>query len=65
MKRRVEAYQGEREQWYGAWFTPLLGTLQLSLLSWESVIDAIAEHDPSAGEAIGAFYERCLAFNGR
>jgi hypothetical protein len=63
VRARAQAYQGDKDQWYSAWFQPALERTQVGALAWEDVIATIAEHDQTAGAEIGAFYDKCLRFN--
>lgn len=63
VRRRVEAYEGEKDDWYADWFQPTFRQMQIGTLSWEAVVATIGEHDPGAARAIGAFYQRCLELN--
>jgi hypothetical protein len=62
-RKRVEPYNGERDAWLLDWFEPTLDRLEIRCLAWEEVIETIAFHDPVMGQAIDAFYGRCLNFN--
>ena len=53
---RVEAYQGERDEWFDRWFVPTLDAIDLGVLSWEELIGGL---DPS----YRAFYDGCLLHN--
>ena len=61
--QRAEAYQGERDAWFAGWFEPTLDHIEVRCLAWEEVIETIAFHDPAMGQAIDAFYGKCLHFN--
>jgi hypothetical protein len=63
VRRRVEDYAGERDDWYHHWFLPTLRRIDVRSLSWEDVAEAIAFHDPRAGHLIDSFYGQCLRFN--
>ena len=60
VKRRVDAYEGSRAAWHNHWFLPLLEGVEIQQISWESALDHIQCHDPTAAEEIGAFYKECL-----
>jgi hypothetical protein len=62
-RRRVESYGGERDAWRVDWFEPTLERVDVRCLAWEDVIETIAFHDPATGQAIDAFYGKCLHFN--
>lgn len=61
---RVSAYNDAGlDAWLANWFLPMLERMTLAALSWESVVAAIAQKEPQAGQAIAQFYQRYLAFN--
>jgi hypothetical protein len=62
-RSRVQPYNGERDAWLVDWFEPTLDRLEIRCLAWEEVIETIAFHDPVMGQAIDAFYGKCLHFN--
>ena len=53
---RIEAYQGERDEWFDRWFVPTLGAIDLGVLSWEELLEGL---DPS----YRAFYDQCVRYN--
>jgi hypothetical protein len=63
VRRRVEDYAGERDDWFREWLEPAVRRIDLRCLSWEETIEAIAFHDPESGQFIDAFYGKCLRFN--
>ncbi|WP_435015920.1 hypothetical protein TA3x_003477 [Tundrisphaera sp. TA3] len=63
VRRRVDAYAGDRDAWYRDWFEPTLIRADLRCLAWEDVVETIAFHDPVAGQFIDSFYGKCLRFN--
>lgn len=63
VRRRAEEYAGARDAWLEEWFEPTAEHLTLRCLSWESLAELIAVHDPAAGQAIDAFYGNCLRLN--
>ena len=63
VRRRVEDYAGERDNWFRDWFEPTWRRLEVRSLSWEDVIDAIAFHSLEDGHVIDSFYGQCLRFN--
>jgi hypothetical protein len=64
VKQRVEAYDGERDEWFESAFRPLMGVIQIGEISWESIIEDVQMVDSSFGADLGEFYEDCLRFNG-
>lgn len=63
VRLRIESYAGERDAWLLRWFEPTLRHLDVRCLAWEDILDVIAFHDPTAGQALDSFYGRCLAHN--
>lgn len=61
-RARVAPYQGERDAWLADWFEPTVDRVEVRCLAWEEVIETIAFHDPATGQAIDAFYGKCLHF---
>ena len=55
---RAASYSGERDEWLHEWFEPVLESLHIELLSWESLL-------VGAPEALTEFYARCLTYNER
>jgi len=58
---RVAQYGGQWDKWVTASFIPLLQRIDLSLLSWESIL-ALLPHDEEAA-GIREFYSLCQQFN--
>jgi len=59
---RVAQYEdADMDAWYRTVFEPVLGAINLQLMSWESVLDQL----PSGPEvtALREFYSQCLRFN--
>ncbi|CAB5161479.1 hypothetical protein D3OALGA1CA_5082 [Olavius algarvensis associated proteobacterium Delta 3] len=63
VKRRVAAYEGEKEAWFSDWFLPLLKAIAMKILSWESALEEIVKQRPEDGKNLMAFYRRCLVYN--
>ncbi len=55
---RVASYSGGRDEWLHEWFEPVLESLRVELLSWESLL-------VGAPEALTEFYALCLKHNER
>ena len=64
VKQRVEAYEGERDDWFEEAFRPLMDVIQIGEISWESLIEDVQEADLGFGAELGELYEDCLRFNG-
>jgi hypothetical protein len=59
VKRRISAYDGERNDW----FIPTLDVIDIRTISWERVLDNISERDPQIGDLLNEYYSKCLTFN--
>ena len=53
---RVDAYGGDRNEWFDRWFIPTLDAIGVGVLSWEELLEGL---DPS----YLAFYAQCLLHN--
>jgi predicted RNase H-like nuclease len=63
VKRRVEAYEGEKGKWFQRWFLPALDRLDIRCISWEEVLDYIKHKDPDTFNEFLDFYNKCLEYN--
>jgi len=63
VRRRVEDYAGERDDWFHDWFEPTWRRAEVRCLSWEEIIEVIAFHRPEEGQIIDSFYGRSLHYN--
>lgn len=61
VRERIGAYDGAHDRWFEHTFKPVLSRIRLSLLSWESVLEALP--DTSETRLIADFYRECLRFN--
>ncbi len=61
VKARVAQYDGTHDAWFKDSFLPTLEAIVVDLLSWESIIGHIDEHDANSG--LPEFYHDCLRFN--
>ena len=59
------AHSGKKDQWLDKDFLPFLNRVDLGCKSWEEIIDAVSENDPTSGGEIGQFYEACLKWSAR
>lgn len=64
VKRRVEEYDGEKDTWHMDWFEPLIETIDIQAISWESIISFIKANDVEFAPELEIFYQNCLRFNG-
>jgi hypothetical protein len=62
--RRAAAYDGALDGWYETWFRPTLAQMDIRCVSWEEVIEDVAAENAATGQALAAFYARCLAYGG-
>lgn len=58
---RVAQYGGTRDGWFHEAFEPLLESVDLGVLSWESILEHIAAAEPR--NTLPEFYALCLRFN--
>ncbi len=63
VQHRLEGYAGTLDPWFESWFDPTLKRLDLSLVSWEDLIEDIAMDDMASGQVIDSFYGQCLSFS--
>jgi hypothetical protein len=52
----------EKRAWFETWFVPTVEHVQISVISWERVIDLISARDPEAGGQFADFYAECLKY---
>jgi len=63
VERRVQAYEGEKDQWFKDWFLPALDHMDVRCLSWESILDYIGSVNAEFSIGLLTFYQKCLTFN--
>lgn len=63
VRRRVAAYEGERDDWLSEWFVPMLDNTQIQTVSWEQVAERMKSEDIETAKVINGFYQRCLQYN--
>jgi len=63
VEKRVQAYEGEKNQWFEEWFLPVLDHMEIQSLSWESILEYISTVDPEYTTSLQDFYKKCLSFN--
>jgi hypothetical protein len=63
VRRRIEDYAGQRDDWFREAFVPACRRVEVRSLAWEEIIEMIAFHRPEDGQIIDSFYGRCLHFN--
>ncbi len=63
VERRVQVYEGKKDQWFEDWFLPVLDHMDIGCLSWESILEYIGSSDIASTSDLQVFYRKCLAFN--
>ena len=66
VQQRIAQYddgKGARREWFDNTFRPLVSRIDLACWSWENALKAIIEANPSEGNTIREFYDRCLIYN--
>ena len=66
---RIRAYEPEYittrlQPWFDRWFSPLLETMEVGCISWESILEVVGAQDAELGAGLNEFYARCLRYNG-
>jgi hypothetical protein len=62
VKKRVDAYVGELDDWYFNHFEPTINCITVKSLSWESALRWISKYKPELDDELHSFYELCLKF---
>jgi hypothetical protein len=62
VKKRVNAYGGQLDDWYENAFKPTFDHIKVKSLSWESTLDWICDHNPGINKDLRSFYNLCLEF---
>jgi len=65
VRKRVEQYGGEKNQWLDEWFLPTLERIEIACLTWEGIIAHIKGEDSNFGGEIADYYQSCLEHNRR
>lgn len=63
VRRRVEEYGGERDEWFERWFLPTLEQVEVGVVSWEAILSEVVSKDDEFGGQLHDFYQSCLRFN--
>lgn len=58
---RAAQYQGQWDTWFSGTFEPVIERIDLSILSWESILGVLPNDEEAAG--IREFYSLCQRFN--
>ena len=56
IQNRVASYQGIRDEWFDQWFSPMLDTIALDVLSWEELLKQL-------DRSYQVFYDQCFLHN--
>lgn len=62
VRKRVDAYDGQLDDWYKVHFEPIIETIKIKTLSWESSLDWISDHRPDITEKLKVYYGLCLKY---
>lgn len=62
VRARVARYNRARDGWYDEHFVPLLEHIEIDILTWEGILDAIRGVDRGYGKELLAFYNQCLTY---
>jgi len=65
---RIAEYAGrekydELTSWFERWFLPLLNNIKIKAISWEALLEPIAQMDEESYREISSFYEKCKEYN--
>jgi hypothetical protein len=63
VKARCASYGTAKQRWFEESFLPLLSRVEPQVLSWEEIIQHVAEADTGAAQDLSEFFDRCLQFN--
>ena len=63
VKKRVDAYDGELNDWYFDHFIPTLEKINIKSLSWETTLKWIGHFRPEIADQLVAFYDLCIKYN--
>jgi hypothetical protein len=64
VKQRVDEYVGAKDSWFNDWFLPTLKIISIDALTWEAIIDPIANFDTESHSELNTFLQQCLRYNG-
>jgi hypothetical protein len=62
VQRRVQGYEGDKDDWYREWFQPTFKRMTIDIISWEDVIEHIDLYEPEVAD-LKSFYKHCLDYN--
>lgn len=64
VKRRVQAYKGEKDSWFQDAFLPTLQHISVTVIAWEEIVQALVGNVDDYFE-IQVFLTKCLEYNRR
>jgi len=59
VKKRVDAYKGDKDEWFNIAFVPAIKHFKIDCISWEDTIDSIRLDNQTPSE-LKRFYHQCL-----
>lgn len=62
VRKRVDAYGGELDDWYKEHFEPTLNCINIKSLSWESALGWISIYKPELTAELQSYYDLCLKY---
>ncbi|MFV1950159.1 MAG: hypothetical protein ACC633_09570 [Anaerolineales bacterium] len=63
VKKRVDAYGGDLDDWYIDHFMPVLEKINIESLTWETSLKWIGQHKPEIMDQLADYYDLCLKYN--
>ncbi len=63
VERRARSFDTEAVKWCESAFRQILDRSELTVISWETVLDEISRVDADAGAGLSDFYKKCLRYN--
>lgn len=58
---RVQAFQGDRDDWFEKAFLPTLERIEIRSISWENCLEIVSTVDPVSHADLFDFYSTCLS----
>ena len=62
VRKRVDAYEGQLDNWYKDHFEPTLNSINIKSLSWESALKWISQYKPELSADLYEYYDLCLKY---
>ena len=62
VERRIQAYDGKKDEWYAEWFQSVFQQMDIQVISWEDIISTIEEYEQEIANSLGNFYRQCMKF---